>query len=265
LFRGGHIWTADKLKFLENYIPAFKKATQRAFNTHYVDGFAGPGINNIEGKEHQGSPLIALNTNPPFTKYFFVEQDKRAYSALEQRVKAHQHTTLVSLFNKNFNTAVGKILAKIPDLSPTLFFLDPEGLELEWQTLQLISHRTKADIFILISSSGVNRNVDIPSMHDRITHFYGTEEWKEILRKFDTKGYPAGTTRFEAFTNFYVQRLNQIGFTNAEEFLIARNDKNVPLHALVFAVKSDKGEAPALRIAKKVLENLKSSNQDRLF
>lgn len=265
MFRRGHVWTADKLEFLENYIPAFKKATLKAISTHYVDGFAGPGINHIEGKKQKGSPLIALDTNPSFTKYFFVEQDKLAYLALENIVKSHQNADSVSLFNNDFNIVANQILSKIPDLSPTLFFLDPEGLELEWKTVELISHRTKADLFILISSSGVNRNVHDLAMHDRISRFYGTEEWKEVLKRFDDRDYPVGTTRFEVFTNLYVERLNKLGFTNSREFLIARNDKNVPLHALVFAVKSNKGEAPALKIAESVLKNLKSGNQGSLF
>jgi three-Cys-motif partner protein len=265
LLRKGHVWTADKLEFLENYIPAFKKATQKAFNTHYVDGFAGPGVNDIEGKERQGSPLIALNTEPSFTKYFFVEKDRQAHAALEERVKAHRNASLVNTFNDNFNTIAPEILGRIPDLSPTLFFLDPEGLELEWSTIELISRRTKADLFLLISGSGVNRNVHDPSMHDKITKFYGTEDWKRILEKFDKREYPTDTKRFEAFTDFYINRLNQIGFVNAQQFLIARNSKNVALHALVFAVKSDKGEPAALKIAESVLKNLQAGNQGGLF
>lgn len=265
MLRKGYVWTADKLDFLENYIPAFKKATQKALNTHYVDGFAGPGVNSIEGKERQGSPLIALNTEPPFTKYFLVEKDKQAHVALEQRVKAHKNASLALTFNANFNVIAPEILKLIPNLSPTLFFLDPEGLELEWSTIELISHRTKADLFLLISGSGVNRNVHDPSMHDKITSFYGTEDWKRILEKFDKREYPTDTKRFEAFTDFYIDRLNQVGFMNAQQFLIARNSKNVALHALVFAVKSDKGESTALRIAERVLKNLQTRNQGGLF
>jgi three-Cys-motif partner protein len=265
LFRKGHIWTADKLEFLENYIPEFKKATKKALNTHYVDGFAGPGVNSIEGKERQGSPLIALNTEPSFTKYFFVEKKKQIFGALEQRVRTNKNASLVTTFNGDFNTLAPEILNRIPDLSPTLFFLDPEGLDLEWSTMELISRRTKADIFLLISGSGVIRNVQKPSNHDSITRFYGTDQWKKILEKLRRGDYPTDTKQFEAFTDFYVERLNQIGFTNAQQFLIARNSKNVALHALVFAVKSNKGEAPALRIAEKVLENLKRGNQDGLF
>ncbi|MGL5076193.1 MAG: three-Cys-motif partner protein TcmP [Waterburya sp.] len=265
MFRKGHVWTADKLEFLENYIPAFKKATQKAFNTHYVDGFAGPGINDIEGKKCQGSPLIALNSNPPFTKYFFIEQDRQTYHFLSRTVEAHQYVKQVSLFNDDFNSVARKILEKIPDRSPTLFFLDPEGLELEWSTVELISQRTKADLFLLISSSGVNRNVHDIAMHDKITKFYGTDEWRKILEKLEKGEYPTDTKRFEAFTDFYIERLNQVGFVHAQQFLIARNSRNVALHALVFAVKSDRGEPVALRIAESVLKNLQTGNQGTLF
>ena len=38
-------WTLDKLKIIEQYLPAYLTATQRATERIYIDGFAGPGRN----------------------------------------------------------------------------------------------------------------------------------------------------------------------------------------------------------------------------
>ena len=53
-------WTLDKLKIIEQYLPAYLTATQRALERVYIDAFAGPGRNEIKGSGDivDGSPLI---------------------------------------------------------------------------------------------------------------------------------------------------------------------------------------------------------------
>ncbi|MEZ4632561.1 MAG: three-Cys-motif partner protein TcmP [Deinococcales bacterium] len=263
-YRKAHIWTVDKLDFLEAYIPQFQLATKSALNTYYVDGFAGEGINQIELQQRNGSPLIALNTDKPFSGYYFIEKKKRAYQALEERIQRHPLAERVTLYNDDFNHITGEILPKIPSRAPTFFFLDPEGLELEWNSVVQISKRTKADIFVLVSASGVTRNIDLNTTHETITRFFGDVAWKDELTKFEKGLFPPQTKKFEVFTNLYVQRLNLLGFQHVDHFLIAKNSKNASLHALIFAIKSDKPSA-ALKIANKVLQNIKARNQISLF
>lgn len=263
--RNAHVWTAKKLDFLELYMPQFIKATAKARTRHYVDGFAGPGLNRIEGSgDRAGSPLIALNLPTPFTDYHFVEQSKNAFASLRTRVESHERRHLVrTLTQGDFNEHVGDILAKINPRAPTLFFLDPEGLELEFGTVRAISERTKADVFVLVSGSGVTRNVRNPAAWETITKFYGDEEWKTIEEKMAEGRFPVGTSPFEAYTDLYVSKLQGLGFTHVKQYLLSQNSKKVPMHALVFAVKSDKQEAP-LRIAESILDSLNRGSQARL-
>lgn len=262
--RSAHFWTADKLDFLEEYIPAFVNATKRAKARYYVDGFAGPGRNVIAGQERNGSPLIALGASEPCTRYFFVERKRKVYEQLAAHVENHPRVGQVEVERGNFNQLVSSILPNIPDLAPCLFFLDPEGLELDFATVEKIAERTEVDLFILISGSGLVRNLHRPEASNTLMRFFGDESWKPMLERYRSGKLPIGTKSFEAFTDLYISKLQDIGFAVCNEYLIARNSKNAALHSLVFAIKSDKPEA-ALKIAPSILKKLQLKNQQELF
>ena len=73
-------WTKDKLKYLSEYLPVYLKATTRAMERIYIDGFAGPGTNKIKdtGETIHGSPLIALHAiasnGTRFSRLYFIEK-----------------------------------------------------------------------------------------------------------------------------------------------------------------------------------------------
>jgi len=261
--RQAHYWTANKLDFLESYIPAFVKATQQARARYYVDGFSGPGTNDISGVKRNGSPLIAVNVTEPCTRYFFVERRKALFKELTQHVAGHPRESSVELMQGDFNELADDILSRIPSFAPCLFFLDPEGLELRFDTVVRISKRAKADLFILISGFGVIRNVMKPEVAATLTQFFGDDSWKPLYERYQGGELPVGTKAFEAFTDLYIEKLVGLGFRVSKEYLVARNSKNAALHSLVFAIKSDKPQA-ALRIAPDILRKLQSGMQGRL-
>lgn len=64
-------WTEIKLDIVRRYATEYSKilANQGVIRKHiYIDAFAGPGINlsRASGKYVPGSPLNALNVQPPF-------------------------------------------------------------------------------------------------------------------------------------------------------------------------------------------------------
>ena len=86
------VWTQEKLNRLAKYLTAYMnifKSNVRAryFSTHYVDAFAGTGhrtpnhqvaeqslFDDAEALEfQQGSPVIALETEPAFDHYVFID------------------------------------------------------------------------------------------------------------------------------------------------------------------------------------------------
>ncbi|MBO1438628.1 three-Cys-motif partner protein TcmP [Meiothermus sp. CFH 77666] len=241
-----HPWTLKKLGFLKKYLPAFVKATQKALSRHYVDGFAGPGYNQqTDGSLVEGSPLLAIQ-HPQFTSFFFVEENRSSYTELERNLRERDPGLRgIHLYRGDFNFLVDNILQQIHPRAPTLFFLDPFGLELRWTTVEKIAGREKADIFILISSSGANRaRKNHPHTLDE---FFGDASWQNVRQK-------PGQSWFEAFTEAYRDRMRGLGLNGTGLVTVARNSNNAPMHVLAFHSKNK----IALQIANAVFSRIET-------
>lgn len=260
--RKGHVWTASKLEFLTKYLHAFNVVVRKFFpNRIYVDGYAGPGTNLIDGQERDGSPLIALKTEPSFTRLFMVEKHQGNFRQLQSNVNLlhlpPERVQNVTLTRGDFNDEVDGILAALPD-HPVFFFLDPEGLELDWETVRKIGRRSRADLFILISAGGVTRCAGSPPTHDRVTRFYGHDRWEPIAEGVHPER-PIGQTKFESFINLYLEGLRNLGFNHVQSFLIATNSQQSHLHALVFAAKNP----TAIKIAEDILKKIQREQREK--
>lgn len=109
----GGIWTAKKKGVLKSYLDAYQTALKYApFEKWYIDAFAGIGTHSSEEESdsslffsldfkeedveqelafrRQGSPLLALQTNPPFDKYIFIEKAAKRCAVLTSIIDAHR-------------------------------------------------------------------------------------------------------------------------------------------------------------------------------
>jgi three-Cys-motif partner protein len=74
-------WSEIKLDIIRDYAKAYSTilAAQEKPRFHhvYIDAFAGAGVHHSKttGAEVEGSPVIAVNTQPPFKKYHFIDLD----------------------------------------------------------------------------------------------------------------------------------------------------------------------------------------------
>jgi three-Cys-motif partner protein len=72
-------WSEIKLDIIRDYAKAYSTiltAQKRARLHHvYIDAFAGAGVHKSKtsGEEIEGSPAIAVNTQPPFKEYHFID------------------------------------------------------------------------------------------------------------------------------------------------------------------------------------------------
>lgn len=153
-------WTINKLDMLEEYLKAYVNATKRArvYGIYYLDLFAGCGKNRDKTtrKVKNGSPLIALELQPGFGRYFFIEGDRENYDSLDEYIKEYPQDTQerVRTYHGDCNLEIDRVLRDIPERNPTFAFLDPESIELHWATLEkLASHKkpsyNKIELFIL--------------------------------------------------------------------------------------------------------------------
>ena len=98
----GGTWTQDKLNRLSKYLTAYInifKTNEKAkfFSTYYIDAFAGTGyrastiqmpeqtlFGDSEALEYQqGSAAIALNIDPAFDHYIFIDTNQGYIEKLE--------------------------------------------------------------------------------------------------------------------------------------------------------------------------------------
>ncbi len=259
--RPSGIWAKKKLRVLAHYIAtstvAMKnKPWRRRF---YIDLQAGPGKNCVADDNDQcpstnpdvflGSPLLALTEGAKYSSYFFVEQDEESASALRTRCKSLSNTNPISIIEDDCNNAVDQICDAInrvdtPPFSKTdwnslsLAFLDPEGLELNWETVVKLASLKRTDIVINFSIGGLRRRAghdkQMPPGTTRSDQFFGTTEWRGIPDNPDSSK-PA----FQ-WIEFYQARLQELEYQWGTPVPV-KNTTNVELYRLLFASKHQLG------------------------
>ena len=130
------------------------RASKRAPDRVYIDGFAGggKGVDPTAGEEYDGSAALAFAVDPPFTGVFLIEQDEGRVGLLRELAAQHPSAQVLP---GDVNVEVPKLLRYVNPKAPTLAFLDPEGTQLHWKTLEVLAahkrghSKTKIELLIL--------------------------------------------------------------------------------------------------------------------
>lgn len=254
-------YAKDKLTILEGYIYRFTTAMRGKPWTalNYIDLQAGSGKNKLSpsGEIRLGSPLVSLTTQHPFGNYFFVESGKQEFADLKTRVQASPFYDRVNLYDQDCNIAIDEIISSLNEIERkkmlgewpnlNLAFIDPEGLEIQWQTIEKLGKQIRMDLIINFSTSGITRNASNMANNEQetiIDRFFGTAQWRDIYKEVESKDVSRIRRRL---LDFYIDRLNQLGYVNnlqedleseEKEF---KNRRNVQIYTLIFASKHKLG------------------------
>jgi three-Cys-motif partner protein len=240
-------WTEDKLFFWNRYIDI----TTRAMVGHpkwpaglvYVDLFAGPGICKLResGRRIPGSTLIAANTPKPFRAILAIELNADLANALAARLKNSPAAAVAKVFEGNCNTAINQLVPHIPERALTLGFIDPEALNVDFETVKKLSDCGQVDLLILFADRmDLVRNVDRyenenPSILDRMmgSHSRWRERWAQLANR-------SADNICRLFVDEYKTQLtNRLGYRAFGEKVM--ESQNGPIYRLIFASKNDKG------------------------
>jgi len=248
-------WAAEKLDYLARYIDVFEISMRQKWHIrYYVDLLAGPGKNVIRdsGSVLLGSPLLALTTAYPFTRYFFVDLSDENAQALRKRCDASTNAHLVEIRTGDCNDLVDGIVTRIRQdewRSLNLAFLDPEGMELRWETVAKLASIRRMDLIINYPQGGLNRNMRQAfetERQTRVDDFFGSRAWRKIYR--DRRTRSAGRGLHRQLIDFYRERLQGLGYTSfrqvdqgGNEPLIRNTKTRAPLYRLLFASKHPLG------------------------
>lgn len=192
-----------KLSLVSEYSCAFTRALRGKFQLWYFDAFAGTGerTERVPAREagfftsaapeciirHPGSAKIAIGVEPPFDQLVFIEQRARAVRAL-QALRGEHRDRAIEVTAGDANVEIPKLLRHVNWRSTrAVMFLDPYGMNVDWQTLKAIAQTRAIDLWFLFSLSGLvrqaARSADAIDDHKRaaITRALGTNEWEREL------------------------------------------------------------------------------------
>jgi three-Cys-motif partner protein len=255
-------WSEIKLEILRKYAWAYSKIlTSRRANdaklTHfYIDGFAGAGvhISKSSGELVAGSPLNALNLEPPFRHYFLVDLDGGRIEQLKELVGDRRDVTLLE--GDCNEVLLTQVLPKVSyrRRERALCLLDPYGLHLNWDVLAAAGRSNAIDLFLNFPIMDMNRNAlkkkpgrVQQAQAARMTAFWGDESWREAAYRPKAQGDFFESDVSEKTTNERVveafrQRLKEVaGFRNVPAPMPMRNKTNAVLYYLFFASQNDTG------------------------
>jgi len=236
-------WAQEKLQYLQAYLPSFTTAAKKALQCYYIDGFAGQGdwIGRRSGERIVGSPLIAVSTEPPFTKCYFIERDPRRCRALEQRLREYPRDRYEIIQGK-LHQVIGSVLEQIDPRAPTFVFLDPSGLSVRWSTIELLA-RWKTELFINFPfHHAIQRLMPKNPARFRASHItllnevFGSTEWQELYRQSLGRRYRPGE-----FIELYKRRLRELGYVFTIHSKTIKTETGLPLYYLIWVGKHPVG------------------------
>jgi three-Cys-motif partner protein len=208
----GGDWTERKLKVLQAYL-SFYTTVLDGFDTWYVDAFAGSGSRSanisvgglfeerpIEEMEASfaGSATIALGCKPSFKHYRLIENNRGRFAQLTglkskfpnadiDCIRGEANGQLRRFFSSSLWTRKG-------GSQRALVFVDPYGLDVEWQTLETIAATEKVDLWYFFNLEAVTRQmawnsgkVD-SSKVECINRLFGTDAWRSVMYRPAAQG-----------------------------------------------------------------------------
>lgn len=283
---GGN-WTEEKLNRVRKYLVAYATIMSKYnFRYAYIDAFAGTGYRELKEDEESstlmlpelveqeskkffdGSARIALQTEPRFTKYIFIEKDQRKITELNKLKK--EFTNLaddINIIQSDANRYITELCKKDWRTNRAVLFLDPFGMQVPWSTITSIAGTEAIDLWYLFPIGiAVNRllkrdgNIQ-PSIRKRLDDVFGTSDWYEtfysIKNEIDLFGnysFTQKTADFQVIAKYFVERLKTAFEGVAENPLLLVNSQNSPLYLLCFASANKKGAKTAIKIAQHILK-----------
>ena len=241
-------WTKKKLYFWHRYLEI---TTTAMFGNPtfpdglvYVDLFAGAGICTLKESKKRipGSALIAANTNKPFSKIIACEERPEYADACRDRLERTPVAKRCHVLTGDCNQLVGQIAEKIPRNALTLAFVDPKGLDAQFDTIATLSQRGRIDfVFLFADAYDIVRNVRLYDQQGKASKLDqvlgpGTnwrDQWEQLTNRTSDKVR-------KLFADIYQNQLRRhLGYTHFGEKTMSGTQG--PLYRLIYASKHDRG------------------------
>lgn len=289
-FGGG--WTQRKLDVLKKYLRAYTKIFKRNprarfYSISYVDAFAGTGtlrrpalgglakflpeLQEAEEEFRKGSVRRALEVEPPFDRYIFIEKNAKKCKELEATSAdfSNRHVTII---NKDANSALLDWCGNLdPKRERAVVFVDPFGASVKWEVIAALGRTHAVDLWILFPYSAINRMLvrtrkPPTAWADRLTSVFGTRDWENRFYSttafrslLDSQGIKSvhKSADHRVITGFFVERL-ETEFVAVSKPFPMHNSNGSLLFLLFFAAANEHSATKGLKIANDIIGKLDS-------
>lgn len=278
----GGEWTREKLELVRKYLSAYAQIFKdRDFTYGYIDAFAGSGYCSVGTEKSKQEPLfhefeepetqeflegsarVALQVEPEYQKYVFIEKDAEAVEALhELKIHFPDKADRIEIVHGEANTwLVDRCTSYHWRDHRAVVFLDPYGMQVEWNTIEAIAGTGAIDLWVLFPLGIATNRLLVGSgripegWKKRLDLIFGTEEWEEVFYEKHptlTGGTkPVKTINLEGIGDYYNERLKSVFPHVAENPRMLYNTTGNPLYMLCFAANVP----VAVKIAEDILDS----------
>jgi three-Cys-motif partner protein len=288
----GGDWTREKLERVRKYLHAYTTifhGNERAayFTTYFVDAFAGTGdrkdssipslsetpLLDIEFDPEfidlqKGSSRIALEVEPAFDRYLFIEHSKKRVAELEKLKELYlSRASCIGIEQGDANTVLKKWCQQTDwRRFRAVVFLDPYGMQVEWSTIEALARTKAVDLWILfpigmaVNRLVMNRQPPPENWGKALTRTFGEDAWRQRFYQKTTQlslfGEEERETKIADFAEieaYFLERLGSIFEKVASNPLLLCNSKGTPIYLLCFAAGNKTGAPTAVRMAQDIL------------
>jgi three-Cys-motif partner protein len=243
-------WSEVKLDIVEEYAAAYSRilTAQRRFRHVYIDAFAGAGLHLSKTREAfiPGSPVNALQVQPPFREYHFIDLKQEKVDFLRRLVGKRSD---VRIYPGDCN---GILLQQIfpwvryEGYPRGLCLLDPYGLHLRWDVIAMAGRLRSVELFLNFPVADINRNVLCrnpegadPADIARMNAFWGDASWRDVA--YTSEGNLFGFAEKvdnETIAEAFRYRLRTVaGFAYVPKPVPMRNSHGALVYYLFFAAQ----------------------------
>lgn len=270
-------WAREKLDGLRAYLSAYMKILSKhtPLKTVYVDAFAAAGRAVLRKKEHDdptihfdlgeeardpdtrevidGSPRVALDVEPPFAQYVFVEADERRLAELRGLEALYSGRRKIAVRSGDCNTYLTtKLLAVLASDSRWrgVVFLDPFGMHVPWSTIKRLADTKQVEVFInfpvgMAIQRLLPRSAQFTAkQRAKLDDYFGNPAWYDEVYVSEDGLFGEGVRKRsdagERLVHWYRDRLRS-AFGHVSMARLITNSKGGHLYYLVFAGPNSTG------------------------
>ena len=241
--------TALKLAALNHCLEVFLQVARKHIDHYhdfdsaiYVDLFAGCGATRVPqtGDWLAGSPVLAAGGRLPFDKIICIEKDARNAEALEARLSLFQGREW-KVLRGDCNEIARGLKASVHSKNPLVFvFVDPEGMEIHWSTLEALSGQFRCMDILFNFTYGAERVLGElragGALGEAIMTAFAGPDWPLLLLDRD-----------KDVVDFVEQNISSVLGRPVGDRVLIRDIENRPRYFLLAHVRQTKGESGFFR------------------